>query len=160
MDPENPVVKLCVRGMEAEAEGRHTDARDLFAQAWAAAGDDFEACIAAHYMARHAGTPQDTHRWNAEALRRADAVADERVAGFRPSLYLNLGRSLEDLGDAEGAGRYYALAAEGVDGLPAGRYAEVVRNGVAAARQRTTASAQASSSSSWPRSAARISLTA
>ncbi len=143
MDPDNPVVKRCVRGMEAEAEGRHDDARELFGQAWAAATDDFEACVAAHYVARHAGSPEETHRWNAEALGRADAVADERVAGFYPSLYLNLGRSLEDLGDREGAGRYYALAAEGVDGLPAGRYAEVVRNGVTAARGRTGQEEQA-----------------
>nr|BFF02017.1 hypothetical protein GCM10020241_36920 [Streptoalloteichus tenebrarius] len=42
MDPDNPVVRLCVQGMQAEAEGRDADARDLFQRAWETAGDDYE----------------------------------------------------------------------------------------------------------------------
>jgi len=48
MDPENPVVRLCVKGMQAESEGRAEAARALFRQAWDARGDDYEACVAAH----------------------------------------------------------------------------------------------------------------
>ncbi|MFI0785470.1 hypothetical protein ACH4Q6_07735 [Streptomyces lydicus] len=86
VDPELPVVRLCVEGMQAEAEGRAEAALELFQRAWDTATDDYEACIAAHYLARHQKSPEDTLRWNQECLDRADRVGDERVRGFYPSL--------------------------------------------------------------------------
>ncbi|HZY41132.1 MAG TPA: hypothetical protein VFF59_03940, partial [Anaerolineae bacterium] len=90
-----------------------------------ASTDDYEACIAAHYVARHQATPQDTLRWNQEALDRANAAGarratdvlrrvwpDDRVCSFYPSLYLNLGHSYEVLSDQAEAQRYYDRAAE------------------------------------------------
>jgi hypothetical protein len=137
MDPNNPVVKLCVEGMQAEAEGRTGEAHALFTQAWAVRQDDYDACIAAHFLARHQDSPQDTLRWNQEALARADAVGDDRVRSFYPSLYLNLGYSHEVLGQQAEASRYYELAAARTADLPAGQYGDLVRNGIAARRQRT-----------------------
>ena len=111
MDPNNPVIKLCIDGSQAEFEGRIADAQALYRQAWAVAQDDYEACIAAHYVARHQATPAEALRWNQLALTRADAVADERVQGFYGSLYLNVGHSYELVGDQATAQHYYALAA-------------------------------------------------
>lgn len=111
MDPHNPVVKLCIEGTQAEFAGQPEIAHRLYQEAWTAARDDFEACIAAHYMARHQADPHDKLRWNQEALVRAEAVGDERVDNFYPSLYLNLGQSYEALGDLAEARRYYELAA-------------------------------------------------
>jgi tetratricopeptide (TPR) repeat protein len=111
MDPNNPVVKLCAAGMAAEGKGRQAEAKALFEQAWAAHTDDFEACIAAHYVARHQATAEAELDWNREALRRADAAADERVREFYPSLYLNLAHSLEKLGQIATAHEHYSLAA-------------------------------------------------
>ena len=136
MDPNNVVVKLCTEGMQAEMQGRPADARDAFERAWAARTDAFEACVAAHYVARHQNTPEETHRWNTEALAQADAVDDERVRSFYPSLYLNAGHSCEMLGDAAGAARYYALAEARLADVPEGPYGDVVRRGVAEARRR------------------------
>ncbi len=136
IDPNNPVMKLCVDGMRAEGENRFADARRLFTQAWETHTDDFEACIAAHYLARHQDTPQDTLRWNQEALARAEAVGDERVSGFYPSLYLNLGHSYEQLGDAAEAARYYGLASQGMDQLPDTRLSGMVRGAVEAGKRR------------------------
>lgn len=136
MDPTNPVVMLCVDGMAAESDARIDDAKALFAEALRASRDDFEACIAAHYVARHQATVEAELHWNEEALRRADAVADERVREFYPSLHLNVAHSLERLGRIAEARRHYALAAERLDRLPAGPYANLVRVGVAAGRRR------------------------
>ncbi|KYF99828.1 hypothetical protein BE17_15770, partial [Sorangium cellulosum] len=130
IDPNNPVVRLCAEGMQAEGEGRYEDARALFERAWAACADDHDACIAAHYLARHQGTEQETLAWNQEALRRADAVGDDRVRGFYPSLLLNLGRSHEVLGDMAEARAFYERAAARLDELPAGPYGDMVRNAV------------------------------
>lgn len=142
MDPSNLVVKLCSEGMLAEAEGRSADARDLCAQAWAERQDDFDACIAAHYLARHQASPEDTLHWNQQALNSADAVGDDRVRSFYPSLYLNMGWSYEGLGDRDEARRYYELAAERIDDLPAGPYSDLVRHGIAEGRRRISATGE------------------
>lgn len=112
MDPNNPVIRLCIAGTQAEFAGRIEEARRLYDQAWQAARDDYEACVAAHYVARFQEPAEEKLRWNQEALRRAEAVGDERVREFYPSLYLNLGHSYELLGKMEEARSYYDLAAK------------------------------------------------
>lgn len=136
MDPENPVIQLCIEGMKAEAEGKPEEARLLFLQAWQQSTDDYDACVAAHYVARHQRTPEETLYWNQESLTRADAVNDERVDAFYPSLYLNMGKACEDLGDIEQARKYYQLALARADGLPEGRYADMVHDGIKRGLQR------------------------
>ncbi|MFI0258824.1 hypothetical protein ACH4OW_07270 [Streptomyces sp. NPDC017056] len=108
--------------MEAEARGESEEARRLFQLAWDGAVDDYEACIAAHYLVRHQTTPEATLRWNQECLDRADRVGDERVRGFYASLYVNMGRAHRELGDGAAAYAYYARAAERVRGVPEGDY--------------------------------------
>jgi len=111
MDLNTPLVKLCMEGTQAEFEGRIEDARSLYEQAWQASQDDYEACIAAHYLARYQEDPKERLRWNREALERANAVERSRVEAFYPSLYINMGRSYELLGHLGEAQRYYDLAA-------------------------------------------------
>ena len=112
MDTNNPVIKLCMEGTRAEFEHRLDDARLLYQQAWEARADDYDACIAAHYVARFQKTPEVTLHWNQIALNHANAVHNERVKDFYPSLYLNLGQSYEALGDQVNAQKYYQLAAD------------------------------------------------
>jgi hypothetical protein len=130
MDPDNPIVKLCVQGMEAEFKGKHDEASLLFMQAWDQSRDDYEACIAAHYVARHQTAPEDTLRWNQESLDRANAVNDARVLGFYPSLYLNMAKAHEDLGDRLRARSFYELASAKANSLSEGRYGDMVRDGI------------------------------
>jgi hypothetical protein len=61
-DPANRVVALCAEGMARE--GEPGVALRLFEEAWAARTDDFEAAIAAHYVARHQPTAEEALRWN------------------------------------------------------------------------------------------------
>lgn len=112
MDLTNPVIKLCMEGTRAEFEHLIDDARSLYQKAWEARKDDYDACIAAHYVARFQESVEDSLHWNHLALVHANAVSDERVMDFYPSLYLNLGRSYELAGDEVEAKRYYGLAAE------------------------------------------------
>ena len=112
MDLNNPVIQLCMEGARAEFEHRREDARVLYEHAWAARKDDYDACIAAHYVARFQDSAEDSLQWNHVALKHANAVNDERVKDFYPSLYLNLGRSYELDGDQNEAQKYYDLAAE------------------------------------------------
>jgi tetratricopeptide (TPR) repeat protein len=111
IDVENPVVLLCMDGSRAEFAHRHTDACACYQQAWDIAADDYERCIAAHYVARCQTSAQDILAWNQIALEHAQAVNDERVTSFFPSLYVNLGHACEQVGQIEEAQRYYDLAA-------------------------------------------------
>lgn len=111
MDTSRPVIQLCIQGTQAEYRGHLEAARLFYEKAWELANDDVERCIAAHYMARFQETPEERLHWNQEALDRANAVTDEDVKTFYPSLYLNLGQSYEALGNEVEAKRYFDLAA-------------------------------------------------
>jgi hypothetical protein len=128
IDPDNPVVALCSAGMERE--GTPDEARALFEQAWAARRDDYDACIAAHYMARHQPTPADTVHWNACALQHAAAVTDGRADELLPSLYLNLADSLAAVGSAADAGVAAERAAQHLDVLTPGGYRDFLAAGI------------------------------
>jgi hypothetical protein len=136
IDPDNRVVKLCARGMEAESAGRIDEARRLLERAWAEHTDDYEACIAAHYLARHQESAEQLLHWNQTALDHADRVGDDRVRGFYPSLYLNLGHAHEQLGDHAEAARYYRLGEERAGELADDPYSEMVRGAIARGRRR------------------------
>lgn len=136
VDLEKPVVALCVLGMEAEGEGRSGDARRLFMRAWDARRDDVDAAVAAHYLARHQETGEATLAWNQRALDHARAAPAGAVADFLPSLRLNVGRSLEDLGRVDEAAVQYGLAEAAAGALAPGAYTDMIRSGIAAARER------------------------
>jgi tetratricopeptide (TPR) repeat protein len=142
MEPGNPVIRLCVAGMQAEGRGDFELAHALFAEAWEKARDNYERCIAAHYLARHQVTPQNTLQWNEASLQFAEAVGDARVAAFYPSLLLNLGQAHEQLGNSAQAKRYYDLAAAQAERLPEDRYGRIVRDGAAAGQRRLSDEAQ------------------
>lgn len=112
LDLNNPVIKLCVEGTQAEYPGRPDTAFSLYQQAWDAASTDYEACIAAHDVARCQNKPADELRWNQEALNRANRSQDDRVKDFYPSLYLKMGQSYQRLGQQTEAQKYFDLAAE------------------------------------------------
>ncbi|MER7115584.1 hypothetical protein ABT332_13935 [Saccharomonospora azurea] len=137
MDTNNPVVRLCADGMRAEADGRADDARALFERAWAEASDDYESCVAAHYLARHQPTIADELHWNQVCLDLADAVTTSvgplasAVAAFYPSLHACLARCHRELGDLDTAATHYRRAADHLDALPPGPYADELRFAVA-----------------------------
>ena len=130
MDSNNPVIQLCGKGMESEGKGDLDNASQLFVEAWNQCTDDFERCIAAHYLARHQKNPLDRLVWNQRSLDHASAVHDDRVREFYPSLYLNVGKAHEDLGNREDAKRFYEMATQVLSSLPEGRYGNVVREAV------------------------------
>ena len=115
MNLDNPVIKLCIEGTQAEFQGQIEKARSLYQKAWEAAQDDHDACIAAHYVARHQEDPKERLRWNQVALDKANAIPDHSVQEFYLSLFLNMGQSYELLGDLNEAKRYYDLAKDESD---------------------------------------------
>jgi hypothetical protein len=77
-------------------EGDASAALRLFEQAWEARRDDYDASIAAHFLARHQATVEDRLAWNVRAAYHAELVADDRARELRAPLYLNLASRLDE----------------------------------------------------------------
>jgi tetratricopeptide (TPR) repeat protein len=112
IDQDSPSAKLCIKGIQAEFEHKLDDARNLYREAWSVAADDYDFCIAAHYIAHLEENPESALEWNLKALVHAKLVNDNRVEVFYASLFVNIGRSFELLGDLEQAQHYYEHANE------------------------------------------------
>ena len=128
IDPTNPVVALCAEGMARE--GTPAEARRLFEQAWAIRRDDYDAAVAAHFIARHQPTPADVLHWNALAVQHAEAVQDGRAAALMASLYLNLGDAHANAGDVAAGAEAVRRATDHLAALPPGGYREFVAMGI------------------------------
>jgi tetratricopeptide (TPR) repeat protein len=109
-DPNNNVIKLCVQGMDMEGKGKSEEASRLFLSAWNEATNDFEKFTAAHFVARHQKNVSDKLKWLETALQFAVEINNEAVKGAFPSLYKNIAKCYEDLGDPDNAKKNYELA--------------------------------------------------
>ncbi len=109
-NPTNKVVKRCLQGMSMEDEGNPKEALRRFLQAFNEATSDFEKFLAAHYVARHQKHVSDKLKWLETALHSALKVNNEAVKGAFPSLYTNIAKCYEELGDFNNAKRNHELA--------------------------------------------------
>ncbi|GAA3963657.1 hypothetical protein [Mucilaginibacter dorajii] len=137
-DPDNEVVKLCAQGMMTEGEGKLDEAHELFMQAWGIASNDFEHFTAAHYVARNQQQLQDKLHWNVVSLQYALKIDDEVIASYFPSLYLNFGKSYEDLGENELALKNYIYAKEASHYLAVDGYGNMINAGIEAGIKRNS----------------------
>ena len=110
-NPNNPIVKLCVRGMAMEEIGKAEEAKTLFLQGWNEATNDFERYLAAYYVARHQKNLSDRVKWLETALDFALKVDDDGVkTSAFPSLYKNIARCYEELDALDKAKKNFELA--------------------------------------------------
>jgi hypothetical protein len=109
-DPNNKIIQLCVQGMAVEEKGNPGEASRLFLQAWTEATSDLEKFLAAHYVSRHQKNTPDKLKWLQTALQFALKINDDAVKGAFPSLYSNIAKCYEYLGDHENANKSYELA--------------------------------------------------
>jgi rifampin ADP-ribosylating transferase len=102
-NPNNHVVKLCIQGMDMEEKGKPEDANILFVQAWNEATNDFERYMAAFYVARHQKTTEDRLSWLQKTLQLALSINDDSVNGALSSIYTNIAKCYEEMGDTDNA---------------------------------------------------------
>jgi hypothetical protein len=117
-DPRNEVIKLCVQGMGAEEQGRSDEAGDLFIQAWHESTNDFERFMAAYYVARSRKDIRERLTWFETSLQHAKKINDVTVSSAFPTLYSNIAKCFEELGDDTGARENKELARSAADTLP------------------------------------------
>ena len=128
-DPNNKIVLLCAKGMEAEAT-RPGEAKALFLAAWQQSVSDFEKFTAAHYVARHQETIAGKLQWDKTALEFAMKIDDDKMQANYPSLYLNIAKCYEDLGDYGNAKTNYLAALSYENQLPGDGYGEMIKQGI------------------------------
>jgi hypothetical protein len=111
------------RAQALAVQGHREEARALYAALYAEAlgsGDPYWACVAAHFLAHMQGTAEAQRDWHLRALQAADAVGDERVRAFYPSLHANLAEVYLRLNDSAQARAHLAQARAAAECLPDG----------------------------------------
>jgi len=109
-DPNNNIIKLCLRGLGMEDNGNLEEAGLLFLEAWNETTDDFERFIAAFYVARHQKNISEKLKWLETSLQFALKLNDDAVKSAYPSLYSHIAKCYEELGDPEKAKKNEALS--------------------------------------------------
>jgi rifampin ADP-ribosylating transferase len=129
-DPENLINKLCAEGMMSEGEANPEKAAALFQQAWDEASEPIEKLTAAHYLARHQNSVGDKLNWDEIALGFALSIPGEEIKSVYPSLYLNIGKCLEDMGELSKALENYQLASGFTKYLPDDGFGNMLKAGI------------------------------
>lgn len=109
-DPNNAIIKLCMSGMGLEDSGDSEDAITMFHKAWHEATDDYERFIASYHLARIQKSITDKLKWMETSLQCALKINDDNVISTYLTLYLNIAKCYEELGDSENAKRNYELS--------------------------------------------------
>ncbi|NGO49066.1 hypothetical protein [Streptomyces ureilyticus] len=127
---------------QAVIEGRAGDiasARHKLLALWSTigvTGDPLHRCTLAHYLADLYEDPAQALAWDIRALDAADAVTEQRVqqhhaslhiAGFYPSLHLNLADNYRRLGSFDTATEHISAAKEHAPNLPQDAYGAFLR---------------------------------
>src|SRR5690606_11720264 len=107
---DNPIVKLCLEGMELEEQDQGEKAKSRFMQAWNRATNDFERFMTAHYIARNQENVSDRLQWLQKSLQSALKTDRNVVDPFLPLLYSLIAKCYEALGESEDAKKNQELA--------------------------------------------------
>lgn len=141
-EPDAVMARIGV-GIALRERGERVAARDLFAQVWSDIGgengDPFHRCALAHSMADVQDDVHEELAWDLRALAAADLLSDERaarggvagpVAGFYPSLHLNLGECYRKLGELDRAHEHLDQGRASVLALGNDGYGQMIKNGL------------------------------
>jgi hypothetical protein len=142
----DPVMaQIAEAGALVVSEGRGA-ARERYEEIWAglgAEGDPLHVVTLAHQLADLQDDPADALDWDLRALAAADRLTDERVrrhheslhvAGFRPSLHLNVADDLARLGRVDEARAHLDQAERFLAALADDGYGAMIRGGIARLR--------------------------
>lgn len=135
-------MELIGNAVELGRSGEIASARTSLLNIWqqiGASGDPFYRCTLAHYLADLYDHPAEALIWDTRALDAAASITDDRaqrqhrslqVAGFYPSLFLNIADNLRRLGAFDSALEHIAQAEERCDALPDDGYGKTIRTAI------------------------------
>jgi hypothetical protein len=128
---DSAMIDTIGRAQDLAANGDREGARALYDTLWVEAtraGDHYQACVVAHFLAHAHIEPEAQLDWHLRALQAADAVGDERVRAFYPSLHANLGDVYLRLDNLSQAQEHIDKAREAERVLPDDGYGRMIRS--------------------------------
>ncbi|MDX3386994.1 hypothetical protein PV682_36960 [Streptomyces niveiscabiei] len=135
----DPTMEAIAQAVTEGRAGHVSSARHKLQALWSqigVTGDPLHRCSLAHHLADLHDDPAQALAWDVRALDAADAVTDQRVqehhaglriAGFYPSLHLNLADAYRRLGSFEAAAEHIEAAREHAPSLPQDTYGAFLR---------------------------------
>jgi hypothetical protein len=138
----DPTTETIGRAVELGRAGDADTARRQLADLWqevGPSGDPFHRCTLAHYLADLYDHPAEALIWDIRALDAAASLSDERaqahhqslqVAGFYPSLHLNIADNLRRLSAFDAAQEHISRAEERSVALPDDGYGRMIRTAI------------------------------
>jgi hypothetical protein len=138
----DPIMDAIGRAVMQGQNGDTAAAREAMLELWTrigVTGDPLHRCTLAHSMADLYEDAAQALAWDVRALDAADAATDERVqahhaglaiAGFYPSLHLNLADDYRRLGSFEAAQAHIDAADQAAPALPEGPYGDLIRSAI------------------------------
>ncbi|HQQ95295.1 MAG TPA: NAD(+)--rifampin ADP-ribosyltransferase [Bacteroidia bacterium] len=99
--PFNPIVKRCLLGISLEEKAQPNEAAMVFSDAWKEATNSFEKFLTAYFVARHQKNVQDSLRWYEASLQYALQTEPLTLSGVFSTLYTDIARCNESLGQTE-----------------------------------------------------------
>ncbi len=145
----DPTMVRIADGMALGQRGEREAARQVFAHVWSdiddADEDPLHRCALAHAMADVQDDVREELVWDLRALQAAGLITDERaaqagvpspVAGFYPSLHLNLGERYRKLGELDQAREHLQRGQAAAGALGDDEYGDMIRGGLDQLAQR------------------------
>ncbi|MEU5103319.1 hypothetical protein AB0H07_13640 [Streptomyces sp. NPDC021354] len=142
MPTPDPTMDAIGQAVTEGRAGATASARRKLLDLWSATGvtgDPLHRCTIAHHLADLHQDPAQALIWDIRALDAADAVTEQRVqehhaglhiAGFYPSLHLNLADNYRRLGSFEAAIEHIDAAKEHAPNLPQDSYGDLLREAI------------------------------
>ncbi|RFU84360.1 hypothetical protein DY218_23150 [Streptomyces triticagri] len=139
----DPTMEAISRAVVQGRAGDTSAARQQLLTLWSTigvTGDPLHRCTLAHYLADLHEDPAQALAWDIRALDAADATTDARtqqhhaglhIAGFYPSLHLNLADNYRRLGSFDAAGEHLTAAEAHTPDLPDDAYGAFLRTALA-----------------------------
>lgn len=143
----DPVMEAIGQAVALGRAGETAGARRGLSAIWreiGVLGDALHRCTLAHYLADLYEDPAEALVWDVRALDAADALTEQRaqdhhaslhVAGFYPSLHLNLADDLRRLGAFDAAAAHIEEAGNHAPALAAGSYGDTIREAIQEVRE-------------------------
>jgi len=138
----DPIIDAIGNAVTEGRTGETAKARTELLGLWetvGVSGDPFHRCTLAHYLADLYADPAQALAWDVRAIDAADALTDQRVqrhqaglhiAGFYPSLHLNLADNYRRLGSFDAAREQIDAARERASALADDPYGDLIRNAI------------------------------
>ncbi|AFR50888.1 hypothetical protein [Gordonia sp. KTR9] len=139
--------KAVTIGREGDTESARRDLLDIWNRI-GVDGDPFHRCTLAHYLADLYDSPAVALMWDVRAFDAAATITNHRaqqhhaslqVAGFYPSLLLNIADNLRRLGSFEAATDYIDRAGQHTSALARDGYGDMIRTAINEVRQAISA---------------------